>query len=346
MTKKSLFACIILFLGSCQFLGETSPKKDIEPIHFIRFDKDLLQFDSKNFDASESKMLQKYPEIYPFYIQKLLGIGVMTPKSDPMYYGVHFSKFLNEEYRAMMDTFKKTVFPKIPELENDITNAYSHLLYQFPEKKAPKLFSFFITPFGANPQAAFSYGKDTIGINWFNYLGKDFSLYESIYEGYSYMKEWNQASYMARNIMLVEYNNLSLNVPTASTQDELIYKMVDEGKKYYYLDLVIPESKDHTKIGYSEEQYEWCTKNELEIWAYFKENKLLYSTEIMDMKRYTQEGPSTPGMPAESPGMVGSWVGWQIVKAYIKNHPTTKLSQLLTMSSKDIVKGANYKPSK
>lgn len=345
MKNKIVFlilSCIVY--TSCNFFNPTKDVKEITPIKFIRFDKDLQQFDPKKFKESETTLLKKYPEIYPFYIQKLMGLGVLSPETSQEYYGNYFPEFLGGEYNALMDSFENQLFPKIPELEKDITLAYSHLIYHFPEKKAPKVFSFFVSPNGANPQAAFSYGTDTIGINWFNYMGVDFSLYNLVYEGYMYMKEWNQPSYMARNIMLVEYNNLYTQ--SSNLQDELIYKMVEEGKKYYFLDKVSPETKDWVKIGYSESQYKWCVENELDIWSFLKEHKLLYSLEIMDTKRYTQEGPTTTGMPKESPGMVGTWIGWQIVKKYAENSPNKTLKEILNTSAKEIVKIANYKPQK
>jgi hypothetical protein len=90
--------------------------------------------------------------------------------------------------------------------------------------------------------------------------------------------------------------------------------------------------KDAVKIGYTDAQMKWCEENEYEIWAYFKENKVLYSTEVMDLKRMTEEGPSTPGMPSESPGMVGAWTGWQIIKAYQSgaNKPLKEIASYIT----------------
>jgi len=65
----------------------------------------------------------------------------------------------------------------------------------------------------------------------------------------------------------------------------------------------------------------------------------------MDVKRYTSDGPTTGGMPSESPGNVGSWVGWQIVKTYA-NKTNKSLKEILTTSPKEILTKANYKPKK
>lgn len=335
-----IFVSTFILLYSCQ----NQKKADIADIKIERFDIDLKAFDTNQFEKSEAKMIAKYGDIYTFYVEQLMGLGHLK-SGDQYYYKPIMERFLSGEYPAMMDSCDKYVIKDIGKFESELTDCYGRLIYHFPNKKVSKIYSFFISPMGANPQAAFSYGHDTIGFNWFNYLGRDFSLYKPLYEGYNYMIEWNSPEYLARNIMLVEYNLLKEKYPSENSS-ELIYLMIEEGKKYYYLDQVCSESKDHTKIGYTEAQQKWCVENEYEIWAYLKENKLLYTIEAMDIKRLTLEGPTTSGMPGTSPGMVGSWVGWQIVKKYMSENSSVKLPDLLKTSAKDIFKASEYKPKK
>jgi hypothetical protein len=335
-----LFIISILFITSCQ----NEKKADIADVKIERFDLDFKAFDTLNFEKSEAKMIAKYGDIYKFYVEQLMGLGVMKP-GDQYYYKPIMGRYLGGEYPAMMDSCNKYVAKDVEKYESELTDCYGRLIYHFPKKKMSKIYSFFISPMGANPQAAFSYGQDTVGFNWFNYLGRNFSLYKPLYEGYNYMIEWNSPEYISRNLMLVEYNLLKEKYPSEASS-ELIYNMIEEGKKYYYLDQVCTETKDHTKIGYTEAQHKWCVENEYEIWAYLKENKLLYTIEAMDIKRLTIEGPTTSGMPGASPGMVGSWVGWQIVKKYMAQNSGVKLPDLLKTSPKEIFKGSEYKPKK
>lgn len=335
-----VIASTIILFSSC----DRTDSAGVVPIKIHRFDLDLKKFDTTNFEISEKTMFQKYGDVYPFYIEKLMGLGSLDAKN-PYYYRPHLSRFLSEEYPSIMDTLDLYITPNLSEIEKELGVCYGHLSKHFPEKKPSTIYSFFISPMGANPAAAFSYGQDTVGFNWFNYLGKTFSLYKPLYEGYNYMIEWNQRDYLARNIMLVEYNLLQEKQGTKEAHSELIYAMIEKGKEFYYLDKICPNMKDAVKIGYTDAQMKWCEENEYEIWAYFKENKVLYSTEVMDLKRMTEEGPSTPGMPSESPGMVGAWTGWQIIKAY-QSGANKPLKELLATSPKEILKQANYKPKK
>jgi uncharacterized protein YjaZ len=100
-------------------------------------------------------------------------------------------------------------------------------------------------------------------------------------------------------------------------------------------------------MGYTKEQLEWCIKNESNIWAFFIEQKLLYSTVVQQYIKYISDGPTTNGLPKESPAKIGAWIGWQIVKAYMNNNPAITLEQLLKeKDAQKILNNSNYKPKK
>jgi uncharacterized protein YjaZ len=50
-------------------------------------------------------------------------------------------------------------------------------------------------------------------------------------------------------------------------------------------------------------------------------------------------------MSGESPGKVGAFIGWQIVKKFM-DKKNASLQEMMTYSPKEILKTANYKPSK
>jgi uncharacterized protein YjaZ len=47
----------------------------------------------------------------------------------------------------------------------------------------------------------------------------------------------------------------------------------------------------------------------------------------------------------ESPGMVGRYIGWQIVRSYMENNTVT-VPQLLIKNADEIFKNSKYKPKK
>jgi hypothetical protein len=54
------------------------------------------------------------------------------------------------------------------------------------------------------------------------------------------------------------------------------------------------------------------------------------------------DGPFTPGMPAESPGGVGNWLGLQMVEAYMNENDELTLQDLLGAGDRQILE--KYKP--
>ena len=75
-------------------------------------------------------------------------------------------------------------------------------------------------------------------------------------------------------------------------------------------------------------------------------HNLLYDTKFEQFK-YVKDGPTTYGMPKESPGRVGAWLGWQIIQAYMRENPNTTLQQLIDLKDgQKLLTASKYKPKK
>ena len=84
------------------------------------------------------------------------------------------------------------------------------------------------------------------------------------------------------------------------------------------------------------------------MWRYFIEKKLLYDTDQKLIPRFINPAPFSKfylEIDNESPGRVGSWIGWQIVRSFMENNEVS-LEQLLQMDAKEIFERSKYKPKK
>mgnify|MGYP000050041461 FL=1 len=127
-----------------------------------------------------------------------------------------------------------------------------------------------------------------------------------------------------------------------------VSKMILEGKKLYLLDKYLPSIEDYQKVGYSVVKNNWAIENEKQVWKYFIENKMLFSTETKLNKRFLEMAPFSKFYRSEdtlSPGRIGAWIGWQIVRSYMK-HNDVSLQQLLKTPSEEVYKNSKYKPKK
>ena len=72
----------------------------------------------------------------------------------------------------------------------------------------------------------------------------------------------------------------------------------------------------------------------------------MYSTDNMLNQRFLDQAPFSKfglELDNESPGRLGRYIGWQIVRAFMEKNPVS-LKQMLTMSEEEIFKQSNYKP--
>ena len=124
--------------------------------------------------------------------------------------------------------------------------------------------------------------------------------------------------------------------------------MIYEGKKMYLLDLYLPEISDKEKIGFEHQKLEWAKANEAQIWMYFMEKKLLFSTDSKLNSRFLETAPFSKFYMEQdnlSPGRIGVWFGWQIVRSYMQ-HNDVSLQHLLKMNELDLFNKSKYKPKK
>ena len=135
---------------------------------------------------------------------------------------------------------------------------------------------------------------------------------------------------------------------TKSKSRRFVDKMIYEGKKLALLDSYLPNTMEHQKIGYSVEKMTWAVENEEEVWKYFIENKVLFSSDTELNKRFLEVSPFSKFYRSEdnlSPGRIGAWVGWKIVKSFTNNNDISLL-ELGMLTEEEIYNKSKYKPKK
>lgn len=86
-------------------------------------------------------------------------------------------------------------------------------------------------------------------------------------------------------------------------------------------------------------------KNEDMIWARLIQDKVIYSTSMVDKRNYLGERPFTIQVGEKCPGRIAQWVGWRIVDAYMETHPNTTLPELMQISDAQMLfRESKYKP--
>lgn len=335
-------AAMLLALAGCNGCNKNKSRQkpdvtNVKTTHqWMRFDEDFMQFKQQPFDAHYQTLQQQYGDFLPFYISRF----VAGPQTKPDEYPAAVLEFVKDAYiNRSQDSIRK-YYPSLDDVKAEFDQSLKYFTYYFPEVSIKRVYTlnsgYYI--------GAFTYADTVLGIGLDMYLGNNNPDYDSI-GVYQYLRHKMNRHYITRNAMEVVYNNYFDK--GFQREQTLLDAMLQKGIKMYVLSHLLPDAPDSLILGYTQAQTTWCEKNEYNIWQFINDKDILYKDNYMDKKRYLDEGPATPGMPAEAPGNIGSWVGLQIVRSYVNNQPETTLQQLTGFSDmRAFFNASRYRPKK
>jgi len=321
---------MLLFVVSCK-----SDRKEVDVsevdinIHAQRLENDLA-----DNSISIYGLQGKYGSFFELYNYQLLQIGT----TDTVLLKTRLQDFIHDADISNISADAKSMYHDFSGIEDQLTDAFRHYKYYFPQKLIPAIVTF-ISGFNYAIVSADS----TLGIGLDMYLGSDSKYYPSL-EIPLYKIRRMRSEYIVADAMRGWGQSEWEQDPL---QNDLLSQMIYFGKIQYYMDHMIPKAADTIKFGFTAAQLKWCEMSEKSIWTFFIEHKLLFSSEASQIGKFVNDGPSTNGFPKESPGNIGAWIGSRIVKAYMDKNSNVTLPELMDdKDSKKIFRESNYKPLK
>ena len=334
---------IYLIFFICFLAAACKNKTEVDVSHisvsvpFERFDKELSDLKPNQLSDKAPQLKQKYSHFYADYMESMLGVG---PVTDTAYYSALRIVLANKDYRELADEVNRT-FPNMAVRQNELTDALKQIRYYYPKQKLPRLITFF-SGFALQTPV----GNDYIGIGLDMFLGRDSKFYPALVQS---IPQYISRRFTPENITprVMEGFIREDMFPDKDADRSLLSKMIYNGKILYMMDAVMPAVADSLKIGYSNQQMEWVSEYQPDVWAYFLENNLLYETDYLKIQRYLTDAPFTPGIGenSKSAPKLGVYIGWQIVKKYMAKNPDVTLQQLMAEpDSQKILNSSKYKP--
>jgi gliding motility-associated lipoprotein GldB len=309
---------LCLFFLSCD--QKSKVEKEVEEIpvdiKVERFDK--IFFETKPEDLAKVK--KQYPFFFPAGNDDSIWLNKMQ---DPLWREVY--------------TEVEKKYSNFEPVTEEFNNLFKHVKYYFPEVKTPKVITI-ISEMDYTAKAI--YADSLVIVSLELYLGKEHKFYQFP----NYLKQ----NFEERQIMPDVVSSFAFRKIPVSPDRTLLAQMIFEGKQLYAKDLLLPEYTDAEKMGYTPEQIKWCEENESYMWRYFIENEVLYSDDPKLNTRFIAPAPFSKfflEIDNDSPGRVGAWIGWQMVRSYMKNNKST-LPELLKTNAKEIFEKSKYKPKK
>lgn len=311
---------IILLMISCN-----SKSKVEVAIEAIPMDIEILRFD-KEFAAANISDLPDLKRKYPVFFPEQFHDSIWQNR-------------LTDSLQRELSDAVATVFPSETIIEDQLVPLFKHIDYYFPEFEAPTVVTI-TSDVDYQNKAIVADSLLVLGLD--NYLGEEHEFYANI------------KRYVAKNL---KPSQIGPDVATSYARQliskprkrDFLAQMIYFGKEMYLKDIWLPEISDAEKIGYSETEYMWAKDNEEDIWRYFIENELLYSTDPKLPGRFINAAPFSKfylEIDNESPGMIGRFIGWQIVRAYMENNKDVTVPQLMIKPTEEIFKNSKYKPAR
>ncbi|GAA0873296.1 hypothetical protein GCM10009117_24430 [Gangjinia marincola] len=283
---------------------------------------EMVRFDQLFADATPQtlgSLKAEFPYLFPKQIPDSVWVATMRDT-------------LQIQLQEALD---KT-FPANEELGDELHDTYQHLKYYFPEFTAPKVITM-TTDVDYREKIIYTDSLVLVGLD--TYMGDGHEMYQGIP---LYIQQNMKPSQITQDIV-EQFARRAISQPkTRNFLDQMVYY----GKILYLKEKILPQSTDAEKIGYTQEQLEWATENEGQIWKYFIENEVLYDTDPRLKERFINMAPFSKfnlALDPESPPRLGQYIGWQIVKEYAEKS-NARLKPLLITDAETIFNQSKFKP--
>lgn len=132
-------------------------------------------------------------------------------------------------------------------------------------------------------------------------------------------------------------------------RNNMLEEAVFQGKLWYTTLQAFPGVKPYEVLGYSQEEWKWLEAQEGQIWKFFIDQKLLFTTNFQDYKRFFAFGNKTfgGGVPEDCPPLIGNYLGYRIAEKWMKLNPDKKIKDLwLDTDANQILQQSEYNPVK
>lgn len=328
----SVFLLLIMAVG---FSSCSKRNPLIVDISEVAIAPEFYHFEEALFEIPDTLFFDRFPGIYPDFsplfmqreLDSLLIAEMLIFSTEP-----RFIELFEQKSEVIGDMQKE---------KSEIINILKHFRHYYPEASDHTIFTH-ISGLDMHLIHSPVILNDTLAvISTDLYLGKDYEPYQ--YVGIpEYKRRWMTpeqiAPEFARQLAF-------LKAGSPEYAETLLDQMIYQGKTLYFLDAMMPRAHDTTKIRFTKQQLDWCVSNQRHVWAYIINNQMLYSSEQSHNKLMIQDAPFTPVFSELSPGRIGHWIGWQIVRRYMEKNPGTTLEMLMNeYDSQKILTESAYKP--
>lgn len=350
LTYSLITFCValLLMLSACNSSSKNRPDVSGIKINYTsyRFDKDLYALDTAHLAAGLQSLKSKYPTFLDYFLDTLMAYGINGNYSDTTA-GVSqgLLPFLTfPDFKQLEDSIQAH-YPTTTDIDKQLEDGFVLLKYYLPKVPTPKIYYLNL---GLSKWSAFPIDDNNLCIGLDMFLGAQYPNYQAVGIP-AYVLSHHTSEYIPVAVFSSIYWGMH---PFKTEEKNLLELMIDRGREQYFLHQILPDIADSVLFGYAGRQIDWCEHNEALIYNFFIQQKILYSTVAQNIMPYVTDGPFARGLEntvnpvKQTPGSVGTWLGYRIVCSYMEHNSGTTLDELLQMkvSPLQFLEAAQYKP--
>lgn len=332
-SKLILLVSFFVLIFSCKKVDISKIKADVQIVRYDSIFFTLNQIPDNDIFYKIKHLRLEDSLFFDLYTYQLLGLGV-PENSDFLSNLKDFFIYCDEQ---QISSYVQRVFPYQDDfLIKSLNNVFKYFKYYFNDNPLPSKIYCCITGYGVSVFTSDS----IIGLSLDKYLGKSHKPYNAIFEKYLLNR-------MSKEYISVDVAKAWLykQFPYNDSSNTLLNRIIYEGAIQYALDFLLPNVPDTVKWGYSSYQWKWANKFERKIWDYLVGNNLLFTKKNIDIKTFVDEAPFTTPFTQYSAPRAGVFIGYKIVKSFMKYNKKITLQELLKISDyNDIFSKSYYKP--
>ncbi|MEL6606943.1 MAG: gliding motility lipoprotein GldB [Bacteroidota bacterium] len=312
----------------------TTSQRPLPNIAQIKVELTIERLEQTLFSLHDKEAIRTFLKDNPTFTTQFLGVTTANIEE----------KLVERLYAMIKDPNIQPLYQEVQRVFGDcsairqqLTTAFRHLKYYYPDFKVPQIATF-ITGMGTDLYV--SEDLIVIGLDFFIGEGAKFRpirLPEYLLRGYQ------PAHIVPKTVLLLSQQFIK----THDSDSTLLADMLYYGKAYYFAQALLPQVEASTLLDYTPEQLAEVEQHQDIIWEHFIERKLLYNTNHLIKNKYLSNRPFVAEIGPRCPGHIGRWLGWEIIKKYMKQH--TEVSLPILMNEPDTQKlftQSKYRPRK
>lgn len=320
---------LFLFIISLFSCSDTSLVVDVSKsktsLEYRHYEQDLFTLDETNLKKSLDNIAHKYRVFMDEHYKDSAKIHQLK-------------QYLNNELSITLFNDWKSKIGDYKFIKEELNLAFSHYKHYFKEDTLPTIYTYIS---GVNYEEPIVVNKNEILIGIDLFYGEDYEAYNQL-QIPQYISKNHKVEYLAPIVMRAFAKQKFASYIIGET---LLDNMIGLGKLEYFIEAMMPEVMDSTRFQFTTNQIIWCYSHEKAFWKHLAMKKYLFSKDYRTYKKFIQHGPFASSLERDSPGRAGIFIGYKIIKDYMRRNPNVHLQELmLNKNFTSIFRNSKYNP--